>query len=50
MLYLTITVDVDIMLNENSFLNLFLEKEGLPNAINSAEMNFINALIQGARV
>ena len=36
MLYLTITVNVDIvMLNENLFLKytIFLEKEGLPNVI-----------------
>ena len=54
MLYLTITVNVDIItLNENLFLKLFfLEKEGFPNAIVSAEMNFINTvrLIQAARL
>ena len=56
MLYLSITVNVDIItLNENLLLKFtvfFLEKEGLPNAIASAGMNFINtvSLIQAAKL
>ena len=55
MLYLTITVNVDIItLNKNLLLKftIFSRKQGLHNAIALAEMNFINtvSLIQAARL